>query len=78
VRHGVTGLVVARPRDVASVAFALDRVLGDPTRRREMGAAARRRAVDAFTYDMLATRLSDALQEVAVGRPAGESGRIES
>jgi phosphatidyl-myo-inositol dimannoside synthase len=77
VRQGVTGLVVDRPRDVASVAFALDRVLGDPARRLEMGAAARRRAVDAFTYDMLATRLSEALQEAAVGSCGGADGRIE-
>ena len=42
--HGVTGLVVDDPTDVAAVASALDRLIGDGDERSRLGAAARRRA----------------------------------
>jgi phosphatidylinositol alpha-1,6-mannosyltransferase len=61
VEHGVTGFVVDPPTDVAAVGDALARLVEDPAERRRMGAAARRRAVDGFTYDLLAARLAEAL-----------------
>ena len=59
--HGETGLVVDDPSDVAAVAHALDELLADPEAGARMAATSRRRAVDDFTYDHLATRLGEAL-----------------
>jgi phosphatidylinositol alpha-1,6-mannosyltransferase len=68
--HGETGLVVTSPDDVDEVAGAIDALLADPARRTAMGAAARERAVQGFTYDHLAARLGDAL----AGWEAGARG----
>jgi len=62
VEHGVTGLVVDRPRDVAAVAKTLARLVDDADERRRMGATARARAVASFSYDGLAAQLWSALQ----------------
>jgi phosphatidylinositol alpha-1,6-mannosyltransferase len=61
VLDGGTGLVVDAPEDVAAVAQALDRLLGDEALRARLGEAARRRAVTEFDYDVLARRLQSAL-----------------
>ncbi|MCY3924585.1 MAG: glycosyltransferase family 4 protein [bacterium] len=61
VEDGVGGLVVAEPGDAAAVAEALASLLDDPERRRRLGAAARRRAVERFGYDRLAADLRRAL-----------------
>ncbi len=61
VAHGVGGLVVEDPDDTAAIADALAGLLDDPERRRQMGAAARRRAVEQFSYDHLAEQLCRAL-----------------
>lgn len=58
---GETGIVVAHPEDPAAVAAALARLLDDPDARARMGAAGRSRAVEAFSYDVLAARLGVAL-----------------
>jgi phosphatidylinositol alpha-1,6-mannosyltransferase len=63
VLDGETGIVVRRPDDVDAVAAALDELLSDPARRARMASSGRQRAVDEFTYDGLATRLGDALEE---------------
>nr|MBA2497187.1 glycosyltransferase family 4 protein [Acidimicrobiia bacterium] len=49
VEHGVTGLVVDRPHDVAVVTEALAALVDDPRRRSALGRAARQRAVADFT-----------------------------
>ncbi|MGK2949817.1 MAG: glycosyltransferase family 4 protein [Acidimicrobiales bacterium] len=59
---GETGYVVDPPDDVDAVAAALARLLDDPERRAEMGAAGRQRAIDHFEYDGLAARLGAALR----------------
>lgn len=63
VEHGVTGLVVDDPGSVAALAAALRTLIADPERRRQMGQAARRRAEEQFSYDVLATRLRGALDQ---------------
>ena len=58
---GETGLVVRRPSDPAAVAVAIAGLLDDPLRREAMGEAARRRAVEKFSYDRLAATLAATL-----------------
>ena len=61
VEDGRTGFVIHRPDDPVEVASALARLLDDPELAARMGAEARRRAVEEFSYDMLAERLGVAL-----------------
>lgn len=61
VTDGETGVVVADPTDVGAVAGVLSELLDDPSRRAEMGRAARRRAEREFAYDVLAARLQSVL-----------------
>jgi phosphatidylinositol alpha-1,6-mannosyltransferase len=62
---GQTGLVVAHPGDPEAVAIALARLIDDPALRSRLGAAARERVVEDFTYDDLAARLGSALRGLA-------------
>jgi phosphatidylinositol alpha-1,6-mannosyltransferase len=62
VEDGVTGVVVRAPSRVDDVAAAVAGMLDDPARRATMGASARRRALEAFSYDVLAERLWSTLQ----------------
>ncbi len=71
VAHGETGLVVNDPTSVAELAEALRALLVDPTARRRMGEVARDRAEREFSYDVLATRLSEALTEFGDRAGAG-------
>jgi len=64
VGDGESGLVVD-PRSVRAVAEAISGLLEDPERRRELGAAARRRVVERFSYDRLAHLLAGALGTAA-------------
>lgn len=64
---GVTGYVAA---SVAEIAEAVCLIAG---RRHEMGATARARAVDLYSWDAVARRLDAALVQVVGGR--GDSGR---
>jgi phosphatidylinositol alpha-1,6-mannosyltransferase len=65
VLDGETGLVVRRPADTRAVADALATLVDDPALCARIGAAARRRAEEAFDYDRLAERLGEALAGVA-------------
>jgi phosphatidylinositol alpha-1,6-mannosyltransferase len=64
VEHGVTGLVVDDPKSVSATADAIGLILEDDTLRAAMSDASRRRAVEQFTYDALATELQKRLQSV--------------
>jgi phosphatidylinositol alpha-1,6-mannosyltransferase len=64
---GRTGAVLEDPTDMAAVAAAIDRLLVDPDLAREQGQAARQRAEDDFTYDVLASRLGAAIADIAAG-----------
>lgn len=57
----MTGLVVEDPTSVAVLADALRTLIVDPARRARMGDAARQRAVEHFSYDVLAAQLRTAL-----------------
>ena len=60
VADGETGIVVSDAGPVAA-ARAIGELIGDDRRRRAMGAAARRRAEESFSYDLMARRLRGAL-----------------
>ncbi len=62
-----TGLVVDDPDDVNEAARAINGLLDDDNRRAAMAEAGRVRAVDEFSYDVLARRLSTAIREMTVG-----------
>ena len=69
---GGTGVVV-EPRDVAAVRDTLARLLDDPARRAELGAAARLRAERELAYDALAARLAPlAAGDLSVLEPGPE------
>ncbi len=67
---GHTGLLVER-NDVDSLAGAILRLLDDDPLRRSMGAAARRRAVESFSWDQAVEALLDAFERGRVAPPAG-------
>ena len=57
VEDGITGFVV-EPRDVVAVRDAIRTLVEDRELRNKMGSAARERAVQQFSYDVLAARLA--------------------
>lgn len=69
VADGITGVVIDRPDDAREAAAAIQSLLDDEPRRREMGAAARERAIAEFSYDVLAARLGRALGVDATPEP---------
>ena len=58
---GETGLVVRRPDDATATARELERLVVDGDVRTAMGAAARRRAVERFSWDVLAADLASTI-----------------
>lgn len=61
---GKTGIVVRHPDQPGEVAAAIRRLLSDDEARKQMGAAARRRACEEFDYGRLAGKLAAAIAEV--------------
>lgn len=61
VADGETGIVVRKPDDVNEAVAAFTRLLDEPGLRSRMSTASRRRAIDEFSYDVLAARLGQAL-----------------
>jgi glycosyltransferase involved in cell wall biosynthesis len=64
VENGVTGLVVPRG-DADALARAIQTLLTDPERRREMGQAGRARALRLFDWDRSAEQFEQLYREVA-------------
>jgi phosphatidyl-myo-inositol dimannoside synthase len=62
---GVTGVMIRHPDDPREAAAALERLLDDPALRRTMGRAGRLRAINEFSYDVLARRLGASLGALA-------------
>jgi phosphatidylinositol alpha-1,6-mannosyltransferase len=65
VAHGETGLIVDSPESVDEATDSIARILADDDLRKKMGEAARRRAEEEFSYDVLAARLHAAIGEMA-------------
>jgi glycosyltransferase involved in cell wall biosynthesis len=63
VKDGVTGLVVP-PKDPEALAKAIDYLLADPVRRRQMGAAGRARVLREFTLSSLTARIASIYRQV--------------
>jgi phosphatidyl-myo-inositol dimannoside synthase len=61
VADGETGIVIHDPENVQAVADAFATLLDDDELRRQMGERSRRRAVEEFSYDVLARRLGATL-----------------
>jgi glycosyltransferase involved in cell wall biosynthesis len=61
VRNGIEGIIV-KPGDVNAIAAAVEHLYGHPEIVEQMGAAARRRVVENFTWDHFRTRLLDAYE----------------
>ena len=68
VLDGETGIVVRDPRDPGAVAVALASLLDDPEHRRRLSERGRARAQEGYDYDVLATRLAQALGSSAAAR----------
>jgi phosphatidylinositol alpha-1,6-mannosyltransferase len=62
VEHNVTGLVVRDPSNVDHVVQAFTELLDNPDQRADMGRSARKRAVEQFSYEVLATKLWNTLR----------------
>ena len=65
VADGVTGIVVGHPEDHREVATAFESLLDDAGMRHAMSVAGRERAVNEFSYDVLARRLGESLGALA-------------
>ncbi len=73
VRPGVNGILVP-PRDPAALADAVQTLLRDPDRRREMGERSRRIAVEEFSQERVVAETL-ALYDQILGRESGEAQR---
>jgi glycosyltransferase involved in cell wall biosynthesis len=73
VEDGVTGLVVP-PRDPAALRAALERLLGDPSLRAELGANARRRAEEDYSWEAAIDSLLAAYADARRSTAAPPSG----
>jgi glycosyltransferase involved in cell wall biosynthesis len=67
-----TGVVVA-PGDVGGMRRAIEDLMGDPTRRRELGMRAREAAVERFGLDVYVDELARHLEDLS-GRATGGKG----
>lgn len=63
IEHEKTGLLVRRG-DSAELAEAIERLLGNEELRRSMGAAGRQRALQHFSWERIATALSDSHRDI--------------
>ena len=62
VEHGVTGVVLDEPSNVAKVARAIDELLSNKDQLVAMSGASRQRALRDFDYEVLAAKLATVLK----------------
>ena len=77
VSRGRTGLLVP-PRATAPLRSALESLLGDASRARRFGRAARRRALDRFDERAVFERIDLAYRELALPRAHGSANRVDN
>jgi len=63
VEDGVTGLLVP-PADPEALATAVNELVADPERARQMGVAGRRRAVEQFSWRAVAERTAELYEQL--------------
>ncbi|MEX0992393.1 MAG: glycosyltransferase family 4 protein [Solirubrobacterales bacterium] len=62
------GIVLVGPGDDTAIARAIDRLISDPTRRNELGAAARETVRHHFTWELCGARTAAIYRELAAAR----------
>lgn len=67
--NGRSGVIVDDPDDAAAVAASVSRLLDQPQTRTEMGASARRTAVERFSFEARADALACIYRSLAAGPP---------
>ncbi|GAB3768850.1 hypothetical protein GCM10028796_33050 [Ramlibacter monticola] len=70
ISHAESGYL-AEPFDATDFAHGLGWVLGDPTRRRTLGMSARRRAIEKFSYPVVAALHADLYEQVIASADHG-------
>ena len=66
VEDGETGILVDDPSSAEEVAFAIERLLSDPDKLREMGEKSRERAETIFSYNLLSKDLETAIDSATL------------
>jgi glycogen synthase len=77
VRHNETGLLV-EPGDVAGLRAAIDLLLDDPVLRRRLGAAARQRIVDHYSWESVIARTLDVYEQSVPSAPPRRRRRLRA
>ncbi|MEH2315879.1 MAG: glycosyltransferase family 1 protein [Nostoc sp.] len=72
--HEETGLLAA-PQDVDAFASAIDRILLNPEWRDELGKAGRKRVESKFSWDGVATQLSELYTQLLQPQPVGSTAK---
>jgi trehalose synthase len=70
IEDGISGVLVDDPTDLESVAAAVDGLLGDPDRAREMGEAARQRVLEHFLGTRHLVQYMRLIEGMLAGEPA--------
>jgi trehalose synthase len=70
IEDGVSGLLIDPPGDLGAAAAAIDDLLGDPGRAREIGEAARQRVLEQFLGTRHLVQYMDLLEGMLTAKPA--------
>jgi trehalose synthase len=70
IEDGISGLLIQDPSDLSAAAAAIDELLGDPRRAREIGEAARQRVLEHFLGTRHLVQYMDLLEGMLTREPA--------